>query len=393
MSTTYYVLVVDPHDRDVDELEMLPSTTLQELAEHFGCNTETCQFRMKIKIGQGSDESEAGEDAETYAPSSHGTGDTIESIESMLERLSNHPAVQEFDREMSRFLVPSAKAKSKSKAKAKAVAYPVSGEPDAEPTAMKWTLNIEDRTKDTIVQKELKDVEPTWTVAKLRDTIVEFLGIDKSDAKRLKMERVETNDYLLNTRKAVKTVLVDGDTLKITIGGRGGAKKPVKKDERIATSKVQCLAKAQTLTSAAGGSSFNPRVYEGCFNTLMNDDTFIKTSIAKMTEPTIRDLLTKMLVTQSDGTTKLMPLREVNILKLAPFFVPEVSDLHKIKEGATSTIETLEKAFMHNLTLTFYVEGKEKNDYSSLIEMLKLRAHEFTLPSAQPQGGHQPMEG
>ena len=82
-----------------------------------------------------------------------------------------------------------------------------------------------------------------------------------------------------------------------------------------------------------------------------------------------------------------MKLSEPNMVKMIGCFVPDAGKLIRIRDGANSTLEALQNAFIHNLTLTFYDEAKQKNIYDQLIDWVKTHSIKLQLANASSRMG------
>ena len=215
------------------------------------------------------------------------------------------------------------------------------------------------------------------TLSQFRERCGEVIGGIRG--KDLRLFKEGDNEVLERGAVHLRSLgIVAGRSMKGTFRGRGGVKKAINKETRIATSKQKCDTMSSALTQASG-SGFNVREFEPCYVNLMNNPAFLKSNISTMTEETIQVLMESFVgKEEEDGKkTGAMKMSEPNMLRMMKYFVPEFEKALKVKESASTLVDTLQNAFLHNLTVMYYSESKGRNDYTKLIDLLKERAMEL----------------
>ena len=125
-------------------------------------------------------------------------------------------------------------------------------EPEAETTGAHFALTVADRRTSTTQIHHITSA-PNVSLANLRDRIVtDTLGLPLSQAKGFNFTRVRADTMVANFRPHVKSMLVDGDEIAVTVRARGGGARAVSKQTKKdmsakATEYKKAIAEASSL--------------------------------------------------------------------------------------------------------------------------------------------------
>ena len=158
----------------------------------------------------------------------------------------------------------------------------------------------------------------------------------------------------------------NGANVYVSIAGYGGATQgKVKKADKVAVALARCQSTAQRADRNPLPADLLAKA-EKLYQEMTNDNSgrYLMGKVNVMTAPQAGALL--------EGLND-MTMTEKNIPKMLPFFFPEIVDeLKAVKDRTGFTIEALESAFVHQFTVCYYSDEKNRYDYS-LKEYVKNR--------------------